>query len=131
MYARGLSLTGIFAWLLAGLTVLASVFLIVQYGVVEDSIASSVSVKNEYNIPLIIACFIASIYALLYAIMFAEVQCISRKNDLLLNAMGVQEFSDEQAALLNVISDAGFEVTCGGFGMPPASGSREGQRAFD
>ena len=131
MHARGLSLTGIFTWLLAGLTILASVFLIVQYGVFEDSISSSVSVKNEYNIPLIIACFIASIYALMCAIMFAEVQCISRKNDLLLNAMGVQQFSKEEAALLNAISDAGFEVTRGGFGMSPASRSREGQRAFD
>lgn len=98
------------AWVLALLTVLASIIVVSTLGVVKVPSYSGISMEKEFNLPLIVGCIISSVYAVLYAIMFSEVQKISAKNDLIMNALGVRQISSEEASLVNVISKAGFEV---------------------
>lgn len=107
------------AWVLALLTVLASIIVVFTLGVVKVPSYSGISMEKEFNLPLIVGCIISSVYAVLYAIMFSEVQKISAKNDLIMNAMGVRQISSEEASLVDVISKAGFEVVSNPISLAP------------
>ncbi|MGX9936905.1 hypothetical protein ACVFVO_16065 [Advenella kashmirensis] len=98
------------AWVLALLTVLASVIVIFTHGVVKVSSYSGIHMEKTYNLPLIIGCVITAIYAVLYAILFSEVQKISAKNDVIMKALGIRQVSSKEATLADVISNAGVEV---------------------